>query len=303
MKRKILLTFGILLVVLFGSFLLWRYIGYVRDKDKYKRFILPRVELSKIEINSITSEKVEMTANMEIKNQIPISFKADSLQYRIFISGNEVVKDHYKKSIDLKGNDRSLISLPITIFNHKLFSVLKANELENNDSVEYHFQVSFSTNIIFKKQFNIDIKKYLPLVHIPQLATDHIEIKSLNLSHAVIQLNLTIENRNVFSIRAKDIAYKLSIEDNQWINGAIPGITDIKAKSKTKLTIPFTISFKEVGKTLFDLLKKGSNVKYKLHLLFMIDSDNNMVKNSKVVIESTGSLKSIIKAKKSKPVS
>jgi LEA14-like dessication related protein len=301
MARKIFLTLGGLIVCLVGSFLVWRYIGYKHDKDRNKRFLLPRVELSKIEINSITSEKMEMTANILIKNQIPISFKADSLQYRIFIGGKEVMKDYYKRSIDLKSNDTSLILLPITIFNHDLGSVLKANEREHNDSVEYRFQVSFYTNLIFRKQFKIDIKKYLPLIHIPEIKTDRIEIKTLNFARADIQLHLSIENQNTFPLKAKDLAYQLAIEDNKLIKGTIPGLTDIKAKSETELTIPFTISFKEVGKTLFNLLKKGSNVKYKLHLLFRIESDDKLVKNSKVVIESAGSLKSILKTAKNKP--
>ena len=298
MAKKIFLTLGCLIVCLAGFFLIWRYIGYSRDKDSNKRFLLPRVELSKIEISSITSEKMEMTANILIKNEIPISFKVDSLQYRILINGREVMKDHYKKSIDLKSSDTSLISLPITIFSHDLASVLKSNERENNDSVEYSFKVSFFTSLIFRKHFNIDIEKYLPLVYIPEIKTNHIEIKSLNFSRADIQLHLSIENRNVFPIKAKDIAYQLSIEDNQLIKGTIPGLTDIKAKSNTELTIPFTVSIKEAGKTFFELLKKGSDVKYKLHLLFRIDSDENLVKNSKVVIESAGSLKSIMKAQK-----
>ena len=50
-----------------------------------------------------------------------------------------------------------------------------------------------------------------------------------------------------------------------------------------------------VGKTLFDLLKKGDNVHYKLGLTFKIHSEQNMLKNSDVIIGSTGTVKSIIK--------
>ena len=107
-----------------------------------------------------------------------------------------------------------------------------------------------------------------------------------------------MKNRNVFSLKSKNIAYELSIEDNKLIKGIIPGLTDIQAKSVTELTIPITISFKEVGKTLFDLLKKGNNLGYKLRLTSSIESENNMMKNSKVILESEGSVKSLKKALK-----
>ena len=160
MKKKIILILVILFIAIIASFLIWRSWGYVRDKDPKKTFLLPRLELSQLDITSLTAEKTEMTVKVLIKNQIPLSFTADSLQYRIFINDREVMKDHYKKSIKLKSNDVSRISLPITIFNHDLISVLKSNERENIDSVEYRFRVSFFTDILFKKQFDVDVKNF-----------------------------------------------------------------------------------------------------------------------------------------------
>jgi LEA14-like dessication related protein len=298
MTKKIILIFVFLFIAIIASFLIWHSWSYVRDKDPNKTFLMPRLELSQVDITSLTSEKTEMMVKVLIKNQIPLSFTADSLQYRIFINDREVMKDHYKKSITLKSNQISRISLPITIFNHDLISVIKANERENIDSVEYHFRVSFFTNILLKKQFNVDIKKFLPLVHIPEVKSGHIEISSLNFSGVVFKLLVSIKNQNVFSLKSKNIAYELSIEDNKLIKGIIPGLTDIQAKSVTELTIPITISFKEVGKTLFDLLKKGKNVGYKLRLTSSIESENNMMKNSKVILESEGSVKSLMKTLK-----
>lgn len=298
MIKKIILTLVFLFIAIIASFFIWRYWGYIRDKDPNKTFLLPRLELSELDITSLTSKKTEMNVRVDIKNQIPLSFTVDSLQYRIFINGSEILKDHYKKSISLKRNATSLISLPITIFNDSISSVLKVNERENLDSVEFHFHGSFFTRFIIKKQFNVDIKKIIPRFYIPEVSAEHLEIDSLNFSWAVVQLLVSVNNKNVFPFKAESIAYEVSIEDNQWIKGTISGFTDIQAKSVTDLTIPITISFKEVSKTLWDLLTKGNEVRYKLNLTFRIESDNNMIKNSKVILESEGSVKSLMKALK-----
>jgi len=298
MIKKIILTLLFLFIAIIASFFIWRYWNYVRDKDPNKTFLLPRLELSELDITSLTSKKTEITVKLDIKNQLPLSFTVDSLQYRIFINDTEILKDHYKKSISLKRNASSMISFPITFFNDSISSVLKENERKNVDSVEFHFQGSFFTRIFFKKQFNVDIKRLIPRIYIPEVNAEHFKIDSLNFSRAVVQLLVSINNQNVFMFKAENVAYELSIENNQWIKGIIPGNIDIKAKSLTDLTIPITISFKEVSKTLFDLLTKGSNVRYKLHLTFRIESDNNMIRNSKVILESEGSVKSLMKALK-----
>ncbi len=295
MLKKILLTLLFLFIAIIAAFFIWRYVNYVRDKDPDKTFLVPRLELSLIEISSLTSEKTEMTAKMIIKNQMPLSFTADSMQYRIFINDAEVMKSRYKKSITLKSDDSSLISLPITIFNHDLISVLKSNERKNIDSVEYRLEASFYTDIVFRKKINVDIKRLLPMIYIPVAKAEHIKIDSLNFSRAAIQLLVSIKNKNGFPMKSKNIAYEFSIEGNKWIKGIIPGITDIKEKSVTELQIPVRISLKEVSKTLFDLLKKGSNVNYKLRLACRIESENNMVRNAKVILENSGSVNSLMK--------
>jgi LEA14-like dessication related protein len=298
MIKKIILILLFLFIAIIASFFIWRYWNYVRDKDPNKTFLLPRLELSELDITSLTSQKTEMMVKVDIKNQLPLTFTVNSLQYRIFINDTEILKDHYKKSISLKSNASSQISLPITIFNDSISSVLKANERENLDSVEIHFKGSFFTSIFLKKQFNVDIKRLVPRIYVPEVKAEHFEIDSLNFSRAVVQLLVSINNKNVFPFKAESITYEVSIEENQWIKGTIPGFTDIHAKSVTDLTIPITISFKEVSKTLWDLLTKGNKVRYKLHLTFRIESDNNMITNSKVILESEGTVKSLMKALK-----
>lgn len=298
MTKKILLTILFLIIAGLAVFFIWRFVGYKRDTSPHKTFLLPRVELFVVEITSLTAEKTEMTVKVILKNQLPIAFTADSVQYSIFINGVEVIKSHHKKTITLESNDTSWISLPLTIQNHHLKSILKASERKDIDSVEYRLHATFFTDIIFKKKFDVDVTRLLPLIYIPELTSKHIQVDSLNFSRAAIQLNVSIRNQNVFPIKAKNIAYKFAIEDHEWIEGVIPGITDIKKQSVTELQIPIRVSFKEVSKTLFDLLKKGKNVKYKLHLTFRIDSENHSVMNSKVILESSGSVKSLMKAAK-----
>ncbi len=298
MIKKIILSLVFLIMAIIASFFIWRYWGYVHDKDPNKTFLLPRLELSELNITSLTSQKTDIKVKVEIKNQLPLSFTADSIEYMIFINGTEILKNHYKKSISLKRNASSLIALQITIFSDSLSSVMKANERENPDSVEFHFQGSFFTHLFFQKQFKIDIKKLIPRIYIPEVKAEHFEIDSLNFSRAVVQLLVSINNRNVFPFKADSIAYEISIEDNQWIKGVIPGYKDIQAKSVTDLTIPLTISFKEVSKTLFDLLTKGNKVRYNFHLTFRIESDKKMIMNSKVILNSEGTVKSVMKAAK-----
>ncbi|MEO8086027.1 MAG: LEA type 2 family protein [Bacteroidota bacterium] len=300
MIKKILLIFLILIVVSFASLLLWRYIKYVNDPSPYKTFLLPRVEMSVIEITSLTLEKANLNASILIKNQLPFGFTADSFAYEFYINDVQIIKSRYEKSIHLNGGDSSWVKLPITVYPHDIDSVIKANESRNIDSVEYKMVAHFYTDIIFQKKFDVEVKRFLPLFHLPVIKVNEMDIDSLNFKRALIMVHASLTNKNVFDIKLKDYAFEIQIEDHEVLKGIIEGLTVLKAKNTTQLDIPLTLSFKEVRKTLFELLKKGSKVNYKLHLTLKLESDQNMMKNSNVVVESTGTVKSILKIVKEK---
>jgi len=271
---------------------------YERDTDKNKTFLLPRLELTDIEITQLTYEKTEMVVKTLIKNQLPVSFTADSLEYQLFINDKEIMKDHYKKSITLGGNDSSWISLPATLLNQKLFSEIRINDHEHHDSVEYRVHVSFFTRIILRRQFDIDMKKFLPLIHLPVIKPNHFKISSIDFKGARIELSLSVGNPNIFPIKLNNVAYEIMIENNKWVKGTIPGLTDIPAKAASEFTIPVSLTFKEAGKALIDLLKKSAAINYKLRLSFKIVGGNNMIKNSEVMLENNGSVKTLMKIAK-----
>ncbi len=210
MTKKILLTILFVIIASLAVFFIWRFVGYKRDTSPHKTFLLPRVELSVVEITSLTAEKTEMTVKVILKNQLPIGFTADSVQYSTFINGVEVIKSHHKKTIALESNDTSWISLPLTIENNHFTSILKASERKDIDSVEYRLHATFFTDIVFKKKFDVDIKRLLPLIYIPELLSKHIQVDFLNFSRAAILLNVAVKNQNVFPIKAKNIAYKFA---------------------------------------------------------------------------------------------
>jgi LEA14-like dessication related protein len=294
MLKKILLTIVSLIVVIVGTFFIWRYYGYVHDTAENKTFLLPRLEIAKVTINSLTDEKTEMTISALIKNQLPVSFTADSLQYTAFIDGNEVMKDHYEKTITLGANDSSLIALPVSIFNQHLISLLKNKKAGHIDSVEYSMHISFFTRIIFKRHFDIDIKRRLPLIHTPEIKIEQFKIAAIDFKGATINITVSVKNENVFPIKANNVTYQVAIENNKWINGEIPGIIDIPEKGIAEFKIPVTLTFKEAGKALWDLLRKSKDLKYNLHLSFKIDGGDKMIRNSEVIIESEGSVRSIL---------
>jgi LEA14-like dessication related protein len=300
MKKTLLIIFVSLLLIISGL-LLVRYINYQQDPDPYKSFFLPRVALSVVEITSLAAEKTEMNVSVLIKNTLPFNFTADSFQYQLYINDAEIMKSRYKKTISLNANDSSWVKLPVTVFVSDADSLIDANEKRKIDSAEYRMHASFYSDLLFNKTFNVTIRRFLPLVHIPDIDIKKIEIDSLNTKRAIVHVHAAVKNANVFDIKFRNYAYELQIEDHQKIKGRSDRPTVIKAKGTTVIDVPAVISFKGAGNTLFKLLKKGADIKTHLVMNVTIESDNDMLKNSTAIVRSNATVKSILKTAKGDP--
>lgn len=289
--------FAALLIALLVFFLI-DYAHYQKDPSPYRTLFVPRLEMSNFEVTELTADKTNMVGRMLIHNPLPFNLRADSLQYKIYISDVEVIKSSYPRSVNIKRWDSTWVDIAVTAYNDKLMTVLKNAEKAGKDSVVYRVQSEFGTNLIFHKHFNIDIDKLLPLIYIPEAKLEKIEWDSLNGEGVNLFIHATVVNKNQFPINFKDLAFKFALADNPWIKGKVPGEIAIPDSSTTPLVLPLRISFKEIGRSIWPLIKNGKNTPFKLEATLKLVSDNNAMRNSKVFFRDAGTIKEIIKLAK-----
>jgi LEA14-like dessication related protein len=175
-----------------------------------------------------------------------------------------------------------------------LKNILNKEENKGVDSVEYAMEATFFTHIPFKKHVQLTIKRSLPLFHIPEMTVSDMDVNSLRLSGATIQLHAIIKNDNVFPLQYKDIQYVLYIGDKKWAEGSIPGEINIAPKTNTEIVIPAKLDFGEMSKTAFTVLMHANTIDYDLKMNMYLISDKKQINNSKVIFESKGKVKPLL---------
>ena len=297
--RHILLkvTLGVCIAFLLSLFVFFAidYGHYLRDKSPYRTLFLPRLELSLLEIDALTADQTDMTARVLIHNPLPFDLRADSLHYSIYISGVEVVKSTCQRSLNIKRWDSTWVSLPVTAYHDKLFTVLDNAEKQGKDSLEYEIKAYFGTRLLGHRDFNMDIKTLQPTIYIPKLKLTKVEYDSLSGKGVTLYLHTQIYNRNKIALRLKDLYYRIAIADHPWVQGATGGIITIDSASTTPLTLSLRISFTQMGRSLGPLIRKGQNTPFKVEATFKLVSDNNAIKNSKVIIKDNTVVHEIVK--------
>jgi len=286
----------LILILLVISYIAFRYYA-AKKEDPYHTFLKPRVEMTRFVVKKLTRESADMDMRVIIDNPLPVSVRMDSLQYKIYIGGVEVMKSTYPKNVNIKSNGNSEIVLPVFVKTKKLENVLLKLEKEKVDSTDYTISgsalISFLT---FKdKPYEFTFTRRAPAYIIPKLVVEKIKVEKLRLKHSKILIKVTIVNSNNMAFDFKQTHYKMQMDKDHLIEGSLEEVVHIPARGKVTIDLISDLSLKEALEAGFDYLLNASNTDYSLYFETKIVSDNKSIKDSQFIMEATGKLKDLKK--------
>ncbi|MBO0948920.1 LEA type 2 family protein [Fibrella forsythiae] len=303
MKKGWLVAVGILLVLGIGGYV---YYNSLKTKDlseggAYDGTLKPRLELSRFDLTDVTDESILMNMYLLIDNPLPIGFKARKVDYTLYIDNEEVAKDAYDKTIEVKSQDSTVVALPARLFSKKLLSVLKRLEAAGTDSTDYRVLTTFDLDVPIagERTFTVTQSMRAPVVYIPEFKVADIDLGKFGLNKTDVAATIICTNKNKLPFNITDTHYSVTVDGKLIAEGDQPQPILIKAQGATPFVVPMTVkpgqSLGLLPKMLFD--KKDTPVEVAFRCKILDKSDNPMFKESKIVTTIKGSLADFAKLK------
>ncbi|GAB3735656.1 LEA/WHy family protein [Spirosoma lituiforme] len=298
---------AVLVLLLVGG--LGAYVWYKRLEDKqtstekpYDNTMKPRVEMSRFAITDIDEDTIRMNLYVLIDNPLPVGFESPSLDYTFFIANTPVMVDAYKKPIQIKSGDSTLVVLPAKLVYKKLVKVLETLDRKDIDSTSYKMQAKFALDvpILGEKTFVTTVDKRMPTIYLPKVKINDIDFGKLGLKRTDVAANVSITNKNKVPLNITDAHYTVTIDGKEIAEGSQPEPILIKAQATTPVVFPVTAhpgkTLSVLPKMLFD--KKDTPYSVKFRCKIIDKKGNSSFANSKFASTITGTLDDFKKVKK-----
>lgn len=271
------------------------------EGGSYDGTLKPRLELSRFDLTDVTDESILMNMYLLIDNPLPIGFKARKVDYTLYIDNEEVAKDAYDKTIEVKSQDSTVIALPAKVFTKKLLNVLKRLEAAGTDSTDYRVRTTFDLDVPIagERTFTVTQSMRAPIYYIPEFKVADIDLGKFGLNKTDVAATIVCTNKNKLPFNITDTHYSVTIDGKMIAEGDQPQPILIKAQGSTPFVVPMTVkpgqSLGLLPKMLFD--KKDTPVEVAFRCKILDKSDNPMFKESKIVTTIRGSLADFAKLK------
>ncbi|GAB2559114.1 LEA/WHy family protein [Spirosoma aerophilum] len=304
MKKGWLIVLLLLLIGFAGAYIWYRNVKEERTAEgkPYDDTLKPRLEMTRMAITDIGEDVISMNLYMLIDNPLPVGFKSPSLDYTFYIANTPVMVDAYKKPIEVKSGDSTLIVLPAKLAYKKLTRVLKTLDRKDIDSTNYKMRAKFALDIpiLGQKTFETTVDKRMPTFYLPEVKINDIDFGKLGLKRTDVAANVSITNKNKMPFNITDAHYTVFIDGKEIADGEQKEPILIKAQATTPVVFPVTArpgkTLSVLPKMLFDKKDTPYRVNFRCKL---IDKENNSsFANSKFVSTITGTLDDFKKLKK-----
>lgn len=290
----------IILLLLIAGFLWWRNAHApsgkgqaVAGKEKGALGGLkPTVSVASVDVTDIDEDKIKMNAHVLLSNPLPVTLTTQGLDYVIMIDSVTVIKDVYKQPITIRSSDSTAIKLPLEVLSKPLASVIKYFDAHKIDSADYTMKATVHVDVPVagERSFDINMTKRLPAIRMPKIKAGKIDFDKVGLKESALDLNVRVENPNLFPLKMKDGKYSVTIDKDEPMEGTLEKIINIPAKGSQDVTMHVDMKTGKVGKMALKVLFDKKDTHFKMHFQCKLMTENKMLNNSNMAFNIQGTL-------------
>jgi LEA14-like dessication related protein len=205
----------------------------------------PEVAYKSISVGQLTSDKIELKPTFSITNKNSYTIPVDSLKYELSFNQKTMMKGETDKIGDLPSSQSKDVTLGIDLTKDTLLSV--KDILLKDGEIDYVIKGEVEV-MGFRFPFEKSSTLYKPSISIGKL-----EIKKSSFKQIEMVLNLTVENKNDFTLPLDMLSYTVSSGAMQLVTG------DLKdqqiQQGVNQLKIPLTIGLSQLFSSIFSLMQ------------------------------------------------
>lgn len=264
---------------------------------KGANLVMPDMRSMKMNIQEITADSIKASLTMRINNSLPMTIDIDSIQYKIAMEGDTVVRGYSREGIRIAANSNDEITVPVRT-NIRTFTN-KVKELER-DSVDISVYTILynSFPVVGKKEIPITINRTVFVPKLPEVEIESIKVDNLSFSGGKLLVNMKVTNYSSMPFTIDGFSYRFRMSDNMDVKGTSAEKFNFRKKGSEIITVPIDLKLNEVGEAAFEMLFKSESTPYRMTSTMNIKSDMPGMDDFDMTYHSTGTIKELKEAAK-----
>jgi len=219
------------------------------------------IALKERKIKELKATGANLVFFINIYNSSRSPYYLTGYNYRFVVEQKEYarVEETLEEKIEIEGSKTTLLSLPLKIIYETLFNTFPGMEKREKASCYLAGNLFFSSEKGERKKLPFAFSGEFPIFKQPEIELLALCLNDLTIGGADLFLKVKFKNLNGFELLIERIEYKFSLGGYLLGEGQIEGDKSISSQGEKIFFLPFLINFFEVGKEVYELLKRPAS--------------------------------------------
>jgi len=224
----------------------------------------PALAVDRVRMTSLSLDAVGLAVDVAIQNPNAMAVSLAGFDYDFKLNALSFVKGNQDKPLEIPARGNGKIEIPVTLGFREIYDTHQS--LKGRDSTDYSITAGLSFNLPVLGPVRIPVSAggQLPLVKIPKVSVTSLKLNRMGLTGADLELKLAVDNPNAFSFVMNALKYDFSVNGLSWVRGSRTKAVSMSEKGKAQVTIPVGLNLLQMGETVIQLLRGGSDLNYSL---------------------------------------
>lgn len=252
----------------------------------------PTLDVKQVRFTDLSFEALDLAFDINIQNPNPLGISLAGFDYDFLLNDASFLKGKQDSQMTIASMGASMVTIPLSLKFNDLYNTYKA--LQNQDSTAYKIGCGLTFDLPVLGIMRLPVSKtgHLPLLKLPKIADISLKLSKLSLTTADLELKLLVDNPNSFAMALNKLNYNFVINGQSWAKGVSGDRIQVNKKDKSSVSIPVSLNFLQVGKTLYQALaNKDQTFNYNLTGDLDFNTSVPLLGQVNLPIDRTGQLK------------
>jgi LEA14-like dessication related protein len=218
------------------------------------------ISLEEKKIKDLSISGVFLIFYVNISNSSSSPYYLSSYDYRFVVNQKEYFRlsNFLEEYIRIEARGKTLLSFPLRITYAHLFRAVEGIEKKDKAQCYLTGAMTFSNNRKEKGRLPFAFSGEFPIFKKPEIEFLALQVKEMTIGGADLSFKMSFKNSNAFELLVDRIGYGFQLGGQLVGEGIIRGDKNIESGEIRVFSIPFLLSFFEVGKEVCSELRQPS---------------------------------------------
>lgn len=220
--------------------------------------IMPIASVTGIHIPSLSLEKLDLSADVLIKNRSPLSIPLVASDYLVESDGNKLISGEISDVGNIEPRSEKTVTVEVCFIFEEIRNI--GLEIRPGSVIPFRIKVDLNVHVPIFGKLTLPLEETgnIPIPDRPDIDLEKIQITEFSFEETVSVFHLKLENKNEFEMGLKGLEYEIWLCEISIGGAQIEQSADVGHKGVTLIEIPITFRPKDFGKAIWEAITEHS---------------------------------------------